>query len=197
MDTATTIPVATAFRSSHHLQEKLKSLSHHAYHFITRAPMHSMIPESKRRRQSSLKEILRNSMTETCVDWTDIIVQNSTAFDPSGSTRLSYYASTSVTCDDPENSHFRFSLYLTGSGSPEGIRDPQESQTYLAYTGKIPLHLSLDSSIQYRNANSLINRHDRSIHSPNHVPPFPLPKCFPIPGQYRSEYRLCLPSKSS
>lgn len=71
------------------------------------------------------------------MNWTSVSVPNSTAFDPSSSFKLSYYASASVTCDNPENAHFRFSLHLTGSESPDEIQDPRQSQTYLAYTGKL------------------------------------------------------------
>lgn len=101
--------------------------------------------DTNTRTQSSLSpdlaEALQSPMAEACMNWSSISVPNSTDFDPSGSSKLSYYASTSVTCDNPENAHFRFSLYLTGSASPDAIQDPTQSQTFLAYTGKVaPQH---------------------------------------------------------
>lgn len=106
---------------------------------------HNMTTDTNTRTPSSLSpdlaEALQSPLAEACMDWTNISVPNSTAFEPSGSSKLSYYVSTSVTCDNPENAQFRFSLYLTGSKSPDGIQDPKQSQTFLAYTGKaLPQH---------------------------------------------------------
>lgn len=87
--------------------------------------------------RSNPEETLTSPITEeVCINWTDVAVPNSTSFHPSGVPKLSYYASTSVTCDDPGNAHFRFSLYLTGSNSPDTINDLEQSQMFLAYTGK-------------------------------------------------------------
>lgn len=103
--------------------------------------MHGMTNDKNIATQSSLSrdliEALLSPMSEACLNWTSVSVPNSTAFDPTGSSKLAYYVSTSVTCDNPENTHFRFSLYLTGSESPDGILDPEQSQTFLAYTGKV------------------------------------------------------------
>lgn len=115
---------------------------HHVHGFTTRTLLtYNMTTDINTRTQSpttpNLIEALQSPMIEACMNWTSISVPNSTAFDPSGSSKLSYHASTSVTCDNPENAHFRFSLYLTGSESPDGIQDPTQSQTFLAYTGKV------------------------------------------------------------
>lgn len=85
---------------------------------------------------SDPKHVLASSVTEACINWSSVTVPDSTTFDPLGASELFYLASTSVTCDDPENADFSFSLYLTGSDKPGKINDPKQSQTFLAFTGK-------------------------------------------------------------
>lgn len=84
----------------------------------------------------SLNEDPKPPIIEACMDWTNVTIPNSTTFDPSGASKLSYYASTSITCDKPENAHFRFSLHLIGSNSPGNIKNPGKSQTFVAYTSR-------------------------------------------------------------
>lgn len=75
------------------------------------------------------------SSTMCPVVWTDIWVPNSTAFDPTGATRLYIFADAFVNCSDSNNADYQFAILLWASDSPDAIQDPSTALLYSAYNG--------------------------------------------------------------